>query len=96
VELVLAIIVGIVGGFVGSLPFIITRTRLEKRLPSDASGSIIVGMVATFVSFVIMGIEIFLCWLVARVYLLPFALVAIAVFIIVMLGYTMLLVRRFK
>lgn len=76
------------------IPFVVARTRIKARLKKDGVGSIITGMAATLISFVIMAVEIVLSAIFAKDYLLPFAVSAIVVFLIAMGAYTATLMRK--
>ncbi|MDR1088039.1 MAG: hypothetical protein LBL23_01995 [Coriobacteriales bacterium] len=93
-DIVPAILIGIIGGIVGVVPFFVARSSMKKRLKKDGIGSIALGMVATIVSFALMVIEIVLCFILANSYLLPFALSAILVFVLAIGIYTVTLMRR--
>jgi hypothetical protein len=94
VYLVIAIAVGVVGGLIGAVPFVVARARIKERLKKDGAASIATAMVATLISFLIMAIELTFCFLFAREYLLPFAISAIVVFMLAMGVYTVKLMRQ--
>lgn len=89
-----AVLIGIVCGALGFTPFLVARRQMKARLKSDGLGSIAVGMVAVFVSFVVMAVEIVLCAVCARAYILPFSISVIVVFLLAMIVYTTLLMRK--
>ena len=90
----IAIAAGIVGGLIGAIPFVVARRRLKARMKKDALGGIIMGVGATVVSFVILVVAIALCNLIFKDYLLPFAISAVAVFLLAMIVYTATLMRK--
>ncbi|MDR1358992.1 MAG: hypothetical protein LBJ48_06555 [Coriobacteriales bacterium] len=93
-DIVPAVLIGIIGGIVGVVPFFVARSHMKARLKKDGISSIALGMVATIVSFALMVIEIVLCFILANNYLLPFALSAILVFVLAIGVYTVTLMRR--
>jgi thiamine transporter ThiT len=93
-EFTLAIIAGIIAGFIGMLPFLVAHARIKEKMRTDGMAGIATGMIATLISFVILIALLVTCRLLAADYLLPFSLVAIAVFISAMVVYTARLVRR--
>ena len=93
-SVLIAILLGLVAGLIGAVPFVVARARIKKRLRTDGTGSILTGMVAAFVSFLVMALEIFLCFFIARDYLLPFTISAIVVFLLAMGAYTATLMRK--
>lgn len=93
-EIIGAVLVGIAGGIVGIVPFLVARSRIKARMKKDGIGGIAIGMVATFVSFVIMATEIVLCALLAPAYLLPYSISILVIFILAMGAYTAILMRR--
>ena len=90
----IAIAVGVVGGVIGVVPFLVARSRMKARMKKDGVGGVIIGIAATFISFIVMIIEIVLCYLLAKDYLLPFAVSAIAVFLLAMIVYTATLMKK--
>jgi len=94
VDLPVPIIVGVIGGLVGVIPFLVARRRMKARMKKDALGGVITGVAATAISFLLMAAQIVFCYLVFRDYLLPFAISAIAVFILAMGVYTATLMRK--
>ena len=93
-KILAAILIGIIGGLVGAVPFVVARSRVKARLQKDGVGSIIIGLGATLISFFVLLAEILLCFLVVKDYLLPFAMSAIVVFILAMGVYTVTLMRK--
>ena len=93
-NLFLAIGLGIAGGILGVIPFIVARSRIKARLKKDGVGSIVTGMAAVCISTLIMVIEIVLFHFIVGDYLLPFAISAIAVFLLAMGAYTATLMKR--
>jgi len=93
-EIAIAIAVGIVGGLIGAIPFFVARSRVKKRDEKDPLGGIVTGLLATVISFLIMAVEIVLCYVIIRDYLLPFAISAIAVFLLALIVYTATLMRK--
>lgn len=93
-EIAIAIALGVVGGFIGIIPFFVARSRMKARMKKDGMGGIAIGMAATVISFVVMVVEFVLCYLLAASYLLPFAISAIVVFLLGMGAYTATLMRR--
>ncbi len=57
-------------------------------------GSIITGMAATMISFLVMIVEIVCCNILFKEYLLSFAISAIVIFLLAMGVYTATLMRR--
>ena len=90
----IAIALGIVGGIVGIVPFLVARSRIKAKLKKDGTGSIIIGMAAIIISFVIMIVEILVFSLFDPENLLPFAISAIIVFLLAIGAYTATLMRR--
>ncbi|MDR2671843.1 MAG: hypothetical protein LBC35_00805 [Coriobacteriales bacterium] len=93
-DIAIAVIVGILGGALGIVPFVVARARIRAKMRKDGTAGIITGMAATLISFVVMAAEIVVCRLLAASYLLPFSISAVAFFIIAMMVYTATLVRR--
>ena len=93
-DIFIAIAAGILGGLVGAIPFVVARKRMRTRVEKDALGGIITGVIATAVSFFILIVAIALCNLIFKDYLLPFAISAIAVFLLAMIAYTATLMRK--
>ena len=93
-EIFIAIGIGIGGGLIGFIPFLVARSRVKANLKKDGMGSILTGMIAVFASFIIMAGELFLAFLFAREHLLPFAMSAIAIFLLAISVYTATLMRR--
>ena len=90
----IAIALGVVGGLIGAIPFYAARKKAKERLKTDGMGGIFIGLVATMISFAVMVILFFVCFLIARDYLLPFALSALVVFMLAMVAYTVILMRK--
>ena len=93
-NLFLALALGVVGGIVGVIPFLVARGRIKAKLKEDGIGSIIVGMIAIMISFVIMVVEIILFNFIAPEHLLPFAITTIVVFVLAVGIYTATMMRR--
>lgn len=91
---IIAVIAGVIGGLLGAVPFYAARKKAKAKLKTDGVGGIMIGLVATVVSFLIMVVELVICSLVARDYLLPFAISVIVVFILAMAVYTAILMRK--
>jgi uncharacterized membrane protein YbhN (UPF0104 family) len=94
VDIALAIILGVAGGALGALPFLVARRRMKAKMKTDGVGGITNGLVATLVSFALMVLLLAICYLIAKDYLLPFAISTIVVFIFAMVLYTATLMRR--
>jgi len=92
--IVIAALIGILGGSIGCIPFFVVHRRMKKRPKKDVMGGIITGLLATIISFLIMTVEIVLCFFINSDYLLPFAISAIAVFILAMIVFTATLMRK--
>jgi len=93
-QTVIAALVGIAGGLVGAIPFIVVRPRMKARMKKEGLGGIVTGLLATMISFLIMTVEIVLCFFIISDYLLPFAISAIAVFMLAMIVFTVTLMRK--
>ncbi len=93
-EIILAILTGIAGGIVGVIPFMIARARIKAKMKKDGIGGIAIGMVAAFISFILLAAEIVLCHLLAAEYLLPYSISSIVIFLLAMGAYTAILMRR--
>jgi len=93
-DIIIAIVVGVAGGVIGVIPFLVARSRMKARMKKDGVGGVMIGIAATFISFIVMIIEIVLCYLLAKDYLLPFAVSAIAVFLLAMIVYTATLMKK--
>ena len=93
-DIFIAVVIGVVAGFVGVIPFLVARSRMKARMKKDGTGGIVIGLAANLVSFLVMAVCIVLCFLFAKDYLLPFAASAIAVFLFAMGTYTATLMRK--
>jgi hypothetical protein len=86
-QIALSIILGVVGGVVGFLPFLLFKGQLRRTLPTDAGKGIIIGLGLTFASLIIMVVEFVLCRFVFHGHLLFFAIPAIVVFLVSVVVY---------
>ncbi|MCL2529330.1 MAG: hypothetical protein FWE41_03245 [Coriobacteriia bacterium] len=94
IGIVIAVIAGLAGGLIGCIPFVVVHRRMKKGVKKDALGAIIPGLLATMISFLIMTVEIVICFFINSDYLLPFAISAIAVFLLAMIVFTATLMRK--
>jgi hypothetical protein len=94
----LAAVLGVVAGLLGFAPYFLIDRRVRARVENQGVRSIQFGCLSAVISFVVMAAAIvvvhFLMAGVGR--LLIFAVVCIGVFLVCMIVYTMLLVRRRK
>jgi hypothetical protein len=94
VPYVIAVVLALVGGVIGALPAVLSQRVVRRLVAKGGQPTIIPGLLATFLSFLLMAVEIIVCFLLASSYLLVFALTAIFVFLAVVIVYTALLVRH--
>jgi len=92
--ILIAALIGVAGGCLGAVPFFVVRPRMKKRMKTDGVGGIITGVFATMISFLIMAAQIVACFFINSDYLLPFAISAIAVFLLAMILFTATLMRK--
>jgi len=90
----LAIASGILGGAIGVVPFLVARLQTRNAKGNDGAGGIARGMAATLVSFLALFALIALCRLVAEDYFLPFSLSVIGSFLLSMVVFVTMLMRR--
>ena len=93
-NILIAIGIGIVGGFIGFIPFLVARSRMRASMKKGGGSSIIAGLVAMLVSFVILAIQILICRLLAVDYFVPFSITVIVIFLVAMGIYVAMLMRR--
>jgi len=93
-DIILAIAAGFTGGLLGAIPFVVARKRMKTNMKTDAMGGIVTGLLATVISFFVIAVVIVLCYFIFGDYLLPFAISAIAVFLLAMIAYTATLMRK--
>lgn len=93
-DLLVAIAVGICGGILGVVPFVVAHSRSKKHLKRKGFGGISFAFAAVFVSLFILAAEVIMCRLLAADYLLPFSISAIVTFLVLMMFYTARLMRR--
>jgi putative effector of murein hydrolase LrgA (UPF0299 family) len=92
----LEILAGVCGGLVGLVgfvPFLLVSGAIRKRFAEQGTKVLKYALLVPLVSFVPMAVGIVICWRVAPAYLLVFAGVCIAVFLLTTVVYTALSVR---
>lgn len=92
--LFLTILLGVVSGLVGIVPFIIARRRIKSKFKSEGKGSFVAAFTAIIVSFILMLLEIVIWHFLVKEATSLFAIVLVVTFLLGMGAFTATLMRR--
>ena len=88
------ILLGIAGGLIGIVPFIIVRRRIKSRLKNEGNGSFVAAFAAIIASFILMLLVIIIWSLFFKETTPLFAIVVVITFLLGIGVYTATLLRR--
>ena len=87
---------GSMTGAIGFLPFFLLNHAASKKLIKDSTQVFRYTMLSPLISFALILAGIFICWLLAPVYLVIFAVTCVAVFLVGTSIFVTILVRAEK
>ncbi len=87
--MVLAILAGVVAGFVGFIPLYISMRLSKRSLSLSTANTALYGLAGVFISLVVAAAELIICAKVARGVILPFGLSEMLALIVSTSVYTM-------
>ncbi|MCL1879407.1 MAG: hypothetical protein FWF71_02125 [Actinomycetia bacterium] len=90
----LAGVLGGLAGVLGFLPFLLVGGKIRRRFIEQGTKVLKYIMLLPILSFVLMIAAMLVCWLVAVQYLLVFGLVCVAVFILAMIVFVVVQMKK--
>jgi len=87
---------GSLTGVIGFLPFLVLNRMAEAKLIKDSNKVFRYTMLSPLVSFALILAGIFICWLLAPVYLVIFAVACVSVFLVGTSIFVAILVKATK